>query len=603
MADHTIIGASFAEPKGLGPFLWDSHFEVTEELVEDWVDPEESGAQGLGPYLWDPALDQPNELEAAELYHQAAEGWDPTWNELTDQMIRASVSYFAQEILTGPPEPPYFGKFLVGELHEEWDDLVQEYDRLCVLAARDHGKTYFFDFAYPLWKIVTQSGGLGYIFSNTKEQAIRILEDIKTEIANNPHLQHLKPVGSSGKRWAQTAIHCTNGHRIYARGFGVKVRGGHPNWCVVDDGLNDETLYSEMVRRKQIDYFYSALSNMIIPGGQLIVVGTPFHQEDLYADLGDNSRYKYGKYAAVRPNGGALCPDRYNLRELGAKKEEIGSVRFTREFMCEPIADDMSLFPGWLFAGDPIEQWAVTLGRTGDWWRDEVGVSIYMGVDFALSSSVQADYTVIWVMGVDKMGNRWIIDIHRGKGIPYQQQLSKIAEVAKLYEPGLIFLEANQAQRIFGDELIRTTDLPIKLFRTGVEKHSLEKGVPSLRVLLENGKFRIPRGDARSVELTNLWRDEMRSFTWQNGKLASVGGHDDLVMACWICDQAIRAGGFSFAFGLEDGEDGQLSHQDILAELTGDRGDGASGDLIDDEGPDPMVMRLPPGECTIGSWV
>ena len=86
-------------------------------------------------------------------------------------------------------------------------------------------------------------------------------------------------------------------------------------------------------------------------------------------------------------------------------------------------------------------------------------------------------------------------------------------------------------QRIFGDELIRTSDLPIKKFHTGVQKHSLDKGVPSLRVLLENGKFRIPRGDARSVELTDIWIDEMRSFTWHDGKLASVGGHDDTVMA------------------------------------------------------------------------
>ena len=50
-------------------------------------------------------------------------------------------------------------------------------------------------------------------------------------------------------------------------------------------------------------------------------------------------------------------------------------------------------------------------------------------------------------------------------------------------------------------------------------------------MLLENGKFRIPRGDICSVEHADIWIAEMRSFTWQDGKAQSVGGHDERVMA------------------------------------------------------------------------
>jgi phage terminase large subunit-like protein len=200
-----------------------------------------------------------------------------------------------------------------------------------------------------------------------------------------------------------------------------------------------------------------------------------------------------------------------------------------------------------------------------------------MGVDFAMSSTVQADYTVVWVMGTDKHGNRWIMDIRREKGLPFQNQLSLINEVAKLYQPGLVFLESNQMQRIFGDELIRTTDLPIKKFITGVQKNSLDKGVPSLRVLLENGKFRIPRGDKRSVELTNEWINEMRNFTWHDGKLQGVGSHDDLVMACWVCDQAIRQGAFSFDFGGDSTSSGIESSVIETPSIGGKNGVGTNG--------------------------
>ena len=114
---------------------------------------------------------------------------------------------------------------------------------------------------------------------------------------------------------------------------------------------------------------------------------------------------------------------------------------------------------------------------------EELGVEgIYVGVDFAISSSVQADYTVIWVMGLDRAGNRWIIDIKRGKGLSYIEQKGMINDVGQKYKPGLIMLESNQMQRIWGDELIRTTDLPIKKFTTGVEKKAYRACVCCWRI-------------------------------------------------------------------------------------------------------------------------
>lgn len=462
-----------------------------------------------------------------------------------------------------------------------WDEIVelnevgvQETWGLCVLGLENYvgqdvvnHNTFFFNMAYPIWKAITTPGGSGYIFSATKDQAKDILDAIKSEIENNPKLQWLYPRDSK-RVWSATHIKLANGHHIRARGFGTRVRGGHPNWIVVDDGLNDESAYSDTVRRKQIEYFYAAITNMIIPGGQIVVVGTPFHNADLYGDLRRNHEYVFKRYKALNEDGTSLWPMRYSVARLEARRTEIGSIRFAREFQCEPIADEMSLFPKRLFRGEPVEQMLFRLGMPGEYW-DELGVTRYMGVDFAISSNVGADYTIIWTMGVDKPGNRWIVDIFRQQGMPYQDQLSEINRMGRLYEPAVVMLEANQMQRIFGDELIRTTDLPIRKHTTGLEKHALDKGVPSLRVLLENGKFRIPRGDKRSVELTDVWIDEMHNFTYINGKLQSVGGHDDTVMACWLCNLAIQLGGFSFSFG----EDVDLTTMDPEVDEDGNRVD------------------------------
>ncbi len=136
--------------------------------------------------------------------------------------------------------------------------------------------------------------------------------------------------------------------------------------------------------------------------------------------------------------------------------------------------------------------------------------------------------------------------------------------LGKKYHVGLMLIEANQMQKIFGQELKRKTDLPVQEFITGVQKHALDKGVPSLRILLENQKFRIPRGDARSVELTDIWINEMRSCTILQGKVECVGAHDDMIMACWIADQAVRMGTFSYTFGEEDDI---ISSQQLHAQL------------------------------------
>lgn len=551
-------------------------------------------------------LVQPFEVTDEDLndhVHRSLSGEDAPWDQFTLSLVGASCAFFAQEFLSGPPEPPYNGRFLVSEHHEDWDRLIVDNDRICVLAPRDHSKTFFFDFAFPIWKAVNKPGGIGFIFSATQPQAERILSDIKNELENNPKLQWLVP--KRRELWSSTSVKLANGHRIYARGFGTKVRGAHPDWIVVDDGLNDETAYSETVRKKQVDYFFTAITNMCVPGGQIVVVGTPFHGEDLYGELERNPEYVFRRYQAWdEKTKTPLWPDRYNATRLEARKREIGGIRFAREFMCVPVADDMSLFPSYLFTGQPTEQFSVKLGMPKAYW-DQIGVQAYMGVDFAISSSVNADYTVVWTMGVDKHGNRWIMDIQRQQGLAYQKQLSLIVAVAQRYSPAMIFLESNQMQRIFGDELIRVTDLPIKKFVTGIQKNTLDKGVPSLRVLLENGKFRIPRGDARSVELTDVWIKEMHNFTYTNGKLQSVGGHDDTVMSCWIADQAIRQGGFSFTFE-DEAKDGrsldeylkEQSSEPTLAPIVVPDADTlttvASGNLFGDDDGFSSGLPLPP---------
>lgn len=432
-------------------------------------------------------------------------------------------------------------------------------DRLENYVANDiiNHNSYLMTVAYPIWKAMQLEGRKsGIIFSGTQRQAETFLGMIKDEIEKNPKLQHLKP--ANPKKWAQQSITLTTGLTITALGYGVRARGAHPDFIVVDDGLNDEDAYSELVREKNIDYFHSAIENMIMPDGQIVVVGTPFHQEDLYAMLRKNPEFYFTKFQALLDEGQAteraLWPEVFSLDYIRRNRASIGEIRFARERMCIPMSSAASLFPDDLFVGPEIENYTACLGLSRAAW-DRAGIQqVFMGVDFSLSANVGSDWNAVFVLGIDGLGRRHVMDIFHGHQLSYQAQFSNIVTIARKYAPDIIYVESNQAQRIWADELHRLTDLPIKMFFTTSEKHSLEKGIPSLRIPMENGKVRIPRGDAKSVELVDKWRAELQGMTMIDGRVVSTGKHDDLVMAYWIANCAANDTRFSFAFGMQDGD-------------------------------------------------
>ena len=132
--------------------------------------------------------------------------WDSFAHEL---MLRCDLSYFAEEILG----------MEISEHHIMWSKLIEKYPKLCIEAPRDHGKSFMFSFAYAIWKAyynwipTTMLGegfksvpriSLGYIFSNTQDQAIKLLDIVKREIETNPKLMHLVP--AVAETWAKQEI-------------------------------------------------------------------------------------------------------------------------------------------------------------------------------------------------------------------------------------------------------------------------------------------------------------------------------------------------------------------------------------------------------------
>jgi intein/homing endonuclease len=273
---------------------------------------------------------------------------------------------------------------------------------------------------------------------------------------------------------------------------------------------------------------------------------TPFHNTDLYDHLAHNQEYHFFRYPALTETGEALWPTRYSHTMLERKKREVGNTRFTREYLCVPISDENTLFPEKVLRENYDDTISLVTELTPEIRRD---YQIFCGIDLAMSASVAADYSVITTIGVDKHANRRLLDIRRFKGRTMTEQLREIEDVFNTYRPERMFIEDNQFQRVFRDELVRNTDLPIQGFTTTAQnKNSLERGVPSLQILFENKKFIIPRNTERDRRITDILLHELKCFTYVNGKLQGLGAHDDCVMSLWIANECSRESSFSFSF-------------------------------------------------------
>lgn len=482
---------------------------------------------------------------------------------LETQVLRRHLPAYAAARLRGPEQEG--GKFLIGRHHLEWGAAAQKHDRILSIAARDHGKSYFWDFAYPIWQVdLVRPGKPGAIFSATETQAKKHLKRIKQEFVGggqngkygNPYLQHLLPLGKSNETYLEFA----NGSSIEAIGFDSSARGGHPYWVVCDDILKDDVMWSELQRERATEKYSSVIEPMPPPGGQIVAVGTPFHARDTYVHMERTAQYFTMRHPAILPSGEALWAERYDLEWLAKKRIRVGSeIRWAREYLCQPVSSATSLFPRALLEVPGCLQ-PYDLGVGADYWLSR-GFKLYMGVDLAISSSAGADFFVIFVLAYDPAtGERWIVDIIRLRGVDYQRQVDLIIKVARKYRVSLALVEGNQFQRVIPEMVLRESDVPVKAFYTSgsgtakvttesrgmgghysSNRNHLDHGVPGMRMLFENGKVRIPMAPA-TREHVEYFLSELEGFTWVGGRLHSVSAHDDTVMAFWMADRAIHFG-------------------------------------------------------------
>ena len=225
-----------------------------------------------------------------------------------------------------------------------------------------------------------------------------------------------------------------------------------------------------------------------------------------------------------------LWGNRWDLEKLEARKMEIGSMKFTREYLCVPISTNTMLF-------DPshINECKDREARLHSSARE--GYRYYIGYDPAISAN--GDFTVMMVIEVDDDMNKQVVHMFRAKGLDFREHITHIMNLCKRYQPEIVMIETNTFAKAFAMELKNISDFPVREFTMSRKKK--EEIILNLQMNIDNHKLVLPMKDETSRGVTKLIEQELGAFGINaNGKIEGVGAHDDIVIALALANYATK---------------------------------------------------------------
>lgn len=459
-----------------------------------------------------------------------------------------SLNYFTLTMLPN---------FRMGWRNIEWGNMTQLFPWSCYLCSRSSGKSFQWSYAFVLWRLWSYCKPVSwrqntidnqnrketcYITNNftlAKVQVKKVREEIET---NDLIAEKLNPNGKASI--GETGITTETGSLLHVRGKDSMIRGLHVGAVLCDDMPDESSLYSDEQREKLKELLKGTIEPIVEPYGYFIVCGTPYSSapNELYQVLKADKRFYCFEYPVIFPDGRPLAPDRYTFDQILAKKEELGTIVFNREYLVVPISDSSTIFPYEYLMRSTIGMENIRFATSIDDYPIKLQ-RVHIGVDFAVSGNIGADYTVYSVWGVDSMKNYYLLTYYRQKGMSHNEQIDKIVQLDRLFRPNKIVCESNGFQSILS-ALARERGLKnIETFTTTEgNKKDLYTGLPSLSAMFERGQLKCPYAIGETRQAVDLMFGEFSSITFKsdNGKLEAASGHDDVCMSTFISINSLR---------------------------------------------------------------
>ena len=484
-----------------------------------------------------------NKEELVKLYVDKSKAID----ELAKQAYLSNLFAFNQDILHVEDGGEGSGKRVgLKKFHEELCQFIQQNPnrKKIALMPRGHLKTTLVTVGYSLLRIAKDPKVRILIANATGTMAEAMLSQIKKHLEHNETFKYyFGDLATNASSWRDNMITLPTGEGSYqskeatvtAYGLGGSLVSQHYDVIVIDDAHNRENINTKDQIEK-VKQSYRDLLDLLEPGGQLIIIGTKWHDDDLYGQVMDKQNIQAREFDVfirkaitemvlgrdqgghyVVESGNVLWPEKYSLPALSALLNEKGLYEFSCQYQNQAVDDENAVFhKHWFHEYDPTDI------------RDRK-MSRFTAIDPAISLKQRADFTAIVTIGVDVLGKIYILEVKRGH-YTEDQMVDELFATNELYHPLNISIETVAFQKTLQNYIMK------EIKRRG-------KSLPLNEVLPESS-------ESKEKRIRLLQPIYMRSDIFHSTAVANIeyledellrfpkGKHDDLIDCLSYCVRA-----------------------------------------------------------------
>ena len=247
----------------------------------------------------------------------------------------------------------HYGVLETPDWLRQYDERTYGIKKRLLLAPVGHGKSWWAAKLEALHSICYNHDKRILIVSKTLAQAKNDSQMIRTEIERNAALREDYGLEATD-RWGDIEFTVKRDSNlkeptVTAAGLYGQIEGLRPDKIICDDAIDWEATFSEIEREKVRHWFDGTLQARLEPKGEMFVIGTRWHPEDIYAHIIKKPGWNVTTYAAILESGMALWPERWPLERLAEIRADEGEVWFQFKHMNNPVALEGAAFkPEWI---------------------------------------------------------------------------------------------------------------------------------------------------------------------------------------------------------------------------------------------------------------
>lgn len=406
-----------------------------------------------------------------------------------------------------------FAEYLASEIQTFVEtDTGNAYDILVLETPPQHGKSMTVTEALPSWILGRYPEWRVILASYNDETAERFARRNKEKVSRHGKVLFNAEIAGVNR---SREFELVTGGQLLSRGIRSGITGNPANLLIIDDPIKNRVEADSPTYRSQLwNEWLNSLKSRLQAGAKVIVIMTPWHEDDLAArilQLEENVRLVRLPVEAEdadplgRMPGDALCP------ELGK------DARWLEQFKKSYLASAEGGPRAWsaLYQCSPRVEGGNLVKR--EWWRfydpkkvAQFGTGV-ISVDATFKGNEENDYVAIEVWS--KLENDYYLRYCLNRHMDFPETLDAIRTVKRLYPDVLTVLIEDKAN---GSAIIQT--LQKEMFCVPVQpKGGKEARVNAVSPAIESGHVYLPQGE----EWLHEFIDQFTAFP--------AGKHDDMV--------------------------------------------------------------------------